>query len=157
MDNLSLNDESVIYEPETAGALGFGVRAGVLGLLHMEIIEERLEREIDLDLVTKEPSVIYKVIKTNGEEITVDNPSHLPQPTEIETIEEPIVKAEIYSPPEYVGSIMELCQDKRGTFVDLTYLDQSRVKYNLPFLLRDFFADFSVFLNPGTRGIVYLE
>ena len=157
MDKLSLNDASLIYEPETSGALGFGFRAGFLGLLHMEIIEERLEREFDLDLVTTAPSVIYKVIKTNGEEITVDNPSHLPQPTEIETIEEPIVKAEIYSPPEYVGSIMELCQDKRGTFVDLTYLDQSRVKIYYTIPLAEIIYDFFDSLKSRTRGYASLE
>ena len=157
LDKLSLNDASLIYEPETSGALGFGFRAGFLGLLHMEIIEERLEREFDLDLVTTAPSVIYKVIKTNGEEITVDNPSHLPQPTEIETIEEPIVKAEIYSPPEYVGSIMELCQDKRGTFVDLTYLDQSRVKIYYTIPLAEIIYDFFDSLKSRTRGYASLE
>ena len=157
LDKLSLNDASLIYEPETSGALGFGFRAGFLGLLHMEIIEERLEREFDLDLVTTAPSVIYKVIKTNGEEITVDNPSHLPQPTEIETIEEPIVKAEIYSPPEYVGSIMELCQDKRGTFVDLTYLDQSRVKIYYAIPLAEIIYDFFDSLKSRTRGYASLE
>ena len=157
LDKLSLNDASLIYEPETSGALGFGFRAGFLGLLHMEIIEERLEREFDLDLVTTAPSVIYKVIKTNGEEITVDNPSHLPQPTEIETIEEPIVKAEIYSPPEYVGSIMELCQDKRGTFVDLMYLDQSRVKIYYTIPLAEIIYDFFDSLKSRTRGYASLE
>ena len=157
LDKLSLNDASLIYEPETSGALGFGFRAGFLGLLHMEIIEERLEREFDLDLVTTAPSVIYKVIKTNGEEITVDNPSHLPQPTEIETVEEPIVKAEIYSPPEYVGSIMELCQDKRGTFVDLTYLDQSRVKIYYTIPLAEIIYDFFDSLKSRTRGYASLE
>lgn len=157
LDKLSLNDASLIYEPETSGALGFGFRAGFLGLLHMEIIEERLEREFDLDLVTTAPSVIYKVIKTNGEEITVDNPSHLPQPTEIETIEEPIVKAEIHSPPEYVGSIMELCQDKRGTFVDLTYLDQSRVKIYYTIPLAEIIYDFFDSLKSRTRGYASLE
>lgn len=157
LDKLSLNDASLIYEPETSGALGFGFRAGFLGLLHMEIIEERLEREFDLDLVTTAPSVIYKVIKTNSEEITVDNPSHLPQPTEIETIEEPIVKAEIYSPPEYVGSIMELCQDKRGTFVDLTYLDQSRVKIYYTIPLAEIIYDFFDSLKSRTRGYASLE
>lgn len=157
LDKLSLNDASLIYEPETSGALGFGFRAGFLGLLHMEIIEERLEREFDLDLVTTAPSVIYKVMKTNGEEITVDNPSHLPQPTEIETIEEPIVKAEIYSPPEYVGSIMELCQDKRGTFVDLTYLDQSRVKIYYTIPLAEIIYDFFDSLKSRTRGYASLE
>ncbi len=157
LDKLSLNDASLIYEPETSGALGFGFRAGFLGLLHMEIIEERLEREFDLDLVTTAPSVSYRVKKTNGEEITVDNPSHLPPPTEIESIEEPIVKAEIYSPPEYVGSVMELCQEKRGTFVDLTYLDQSRVKINYTIPLAEIIYDFFDSLKSRTRGYASLE
>ena len=113
LEKLNLNDAALIFEPDTSGALGFGFRCGFLGLLHMEIIEERLEREFDLDLVTTAPSVSYIVQKVNGERIIVDNPSKLPSPSEIERIEEPIVKANIYTPPEYVGSIMELCQDKR--------------------------------------------
>ena len=157
LDKLSLNDASLIYEPESSGALGFGFRCGFLGLLHMEIIEERLEREFDLDLVTTAPSVSYVVRKTNGETITVDNPSHLPPPTEIESIEEPIVKAEIYSPPEYVGSIMELCQEKRGTFVDLTYLDQSRVKIYYTIPLAEIIYDFFDSLKSRTRGYASLE
>ena len=157
LDKLSLNDASLIYEPESSGALGFGFRCGFLGLLHMEIIEERLEREFDLDLVTTAPSVSYVVRKTNGDTVAVDNPSHLPPPTEIESIEEPIVKAEIYSPPEYVGSIMELCQEKRGTFVDLTYLDQSRVKIYYTIPLAEIIYDFFDSLKSRTRGYASLE
>ena len=157
LDKLSLNDASLVYEPEASGALGFGFRCGFLGLLHMEIIEERLEREFDLDLVTTAPSVSYIVNKTNGERLEVENPSHLPPPTEIESIEEPIVKAEIYTPPEYVGSIMELCQEKRGTFIDLTYLDQSRVKIYYTIPLAEVIYDFFDSLKSRTRGYASLE
>ena len=157
LDKLSLNDASLVYEPEASGALGFGFRCGFLGLLHMEIIEERLEREFDLDLVTTAPSVSYIVNKTNGERLEVENPSHLPLPTEIESIEEPIVKAEIYTPPEYVGSIMELCQEKRGTFIDLTYLDQSRVKIYYTIPLAEIIYDFFDSLKSRTRGYASLE
>ena len=157
LDKLSLNDASLVYEPEASGALGFGFRCGFLGLLHMEIIEERLEREFGLDLVTTAPSVSYIVNKTNGERLEVENPSHLPPPTEIESIEEPIVKAEIYSPPEYVGSIMELCQEKRGTFIDLTYLDQSRVKIYYTIPLAEIIYDFFDSLKSRTRGYASLE
>ena len=157
LDKLSLNDASLVYEPEASGALGFGFRCGFLGLLHMEIIEERLERDFDLDLVTTAPSVSYIVNKTNGERLEVENPSHLPPPTEIESIEEPIVKAEIYTPPEYVGSIMELCQEKRGTFIDLTYLDQSRVKIYYTIPLAEIIYDFFDSLKSRTRGYASLE
>ena len=157
LDKLSLNDASLVYEPEASGALGFGFRCGFLGLLHMEIIEERLEREFDLDLVTTAPSVSYIVNKTNGERLEVENPSHLPPPTEIESIEEPIVKAEIYTPPEYVGSIMELCQEKRGTFIDLTYIDQSRVKIYYTIPLAEIIYDFFDSLKSRTRGYASLE
>lgn len=157
LDKLNLNDASLIYEAETSGALGFGFRAGFLGLLHMEIIEERLEREFDLDLVTTAPSVSYMVRKTNGEVLKVDNPSHLPNPAEIEEISEPIVKANIYTPPEYVGSIMELCQDKRGVFVNLTYLDTSRVRIDYSIPLAEIIYDFFDSLKSRTRGYASLE
>ena len=157
LDKLNLNDASLIYEPETSGALGFGFRAGFLGLLHMEIIEERLEREFDLDLVTTAPSVSYMVKKTNGDVLKVDNPSHLPNPAEIEEISEPIVKANIYTPPEYVGSIMELCQEKRGIFVNLTYLDTSRVRIDYSIPLAEIIYDFFDSLKSRTRGYASLE
>lgn len=157
LDKLNLNDASLIYEAETSGALGFGFRAGFLGLLHMEIIEERLEREFDLDLVTTAPSVSYMVRKTNGEVLKVDNPSHLPNPAEIEEISEPIVKANIYTPPEYVGSIMELCQDKRGVFVNLTYIDTSRVRIDYSIPLAEIIYDFFDSLKSRTRGYASLE
>lgn len=131
LEKLQLNDASLMFEPEVSTALGFGYRCGFLGLLHMEIIEERLEREFDLDLVTTAPSVNYKVKLTNGEELTVSNPTHLPAPDRIEYMKEPVVKAEIYTPPEYVGAIMELCQEKRGVYKELAYLDSSRSKHRL--------------------------
>ena len=157
LEKLNLNDAALLFEPETSGALGYGFRAGFLGLLHMEVIEERLEREFDLDLVTTAPSVSYKVKKTNGEMITVDNPSHLPNPTEIEEILEPVVAASIYTPPEYVGSIMELCQEKRGVFITLTYLDQSRVKVDYKIPLAEIIYDFFDALKSRTRGYASLE
>ena len=157
LEKLNLNDAALIFEPDTSGALGFGFRCGFLGLLHMEIIEERLEREFDLDLVTTAPSVSYIVQKVNGERITVDNPSKLPSPSEIERIEEPIVKANIYTPPEYVGSIMELCQDKRGTFIDLTYLDTNRVKLDYQIPLSEIIYDFFDNLKSKSRGYASLD
>ena len=157
LEKLNLNDAALLFEPETSGALGYGFRAGFLGLLHMEVIEERLEREFDLDLVTTAPSVSYKVKKTNGEIINVDNPSHLPNPTEIEEILEPVVSASIYTPPEYVGSIMELCQEKRGVFITLTYLDQSRVKVDYKIPLAEIIYDFFDALKSRTRGYASLE
>ena len=157
LEKLNLNDAALLFEAETSGALGYGFRAGFLGLLHMEVIEERLEREFDLDLVTTAPSVSYKVKKTNGEIINVDNPSHLPNPTEIEEILEPVVSASIYTPPEYVGSIMELCQEKRGVFITLTYLDQSRVKVDYKIPLAEIIYDFFDALKSRTRGYASLE
>ena len=149
---LQLNDASLIFEPDTSVALGFGFRCGFLGLLHMEIIQERIEREFGLEIITTAPSVSYKVIKTDGEVIFVDNPSHLPAQSEIERMEEPIVKADIYSPPDYLGQIMDLCREKRGTFLQMTYLDASRVRleYNLP--LNEIIFDFFDSIKSRTRG-----
>ncbi len=149
---LQLNDAALLYEPDNSVALGFGFRCGFLGLLHMEIIQERIEREFNLDIITTAPSVSYLVHKTDGSELYVDNPSHLPQPSDIEYIEEPIVKAEIYSPPDYLGPIMDLCQDKRGVFKDMTYLDAHRVKleYRLP--LNEIVYDFFDELKSRTKG-----
>lgn len=157
LEKLQLNDASLMFEPEVSTALGFGYRCGFLGLLHMEIIEERLEREFDLDLVTTAPSVNYKVKLTNGEELTVINPTHLPAPDRIEYMEEPVVKAEIYTPPEYVGSIMELCQEKRGVYKELAYLDSSRSKlvYEIP--LNEIIYDFFDALKSRTRGYASLD
>ncbi len=157
LEKLQLNDASLMFEPEVSTALGFGYRCGFLGLLHMEIIEERLEREFDLDLVTTAPSVNYKVKLTSGDEITVSNPTHLPAPDRIEYMEEPVVKAEIYTPPEYVGAIMELCQEKRGVYKDLSYLDSSRSKllYEIP--LNEIIYDFFDALKSRTRGYASLD
>ena len=157
LEKLNLNDAALLFEPETSGALGFGFRCGFLGLLHMEIIEERLEREFDLDLVTTAPSVSYRVVKTNGVVVEVDNPSHLPNPAEIERIEEPIVLANIYTPPEYVGTIMELCQDKRGVFLNMTYLDTNRVKIDYRIPLSEIIYDFFDSLKSRTRGYASLD
>ena len=152
LDKLKLNDASLSYEPETSMALGFGFRCGFLGLLHMEIIQERLEREFDLDLVTTSPSVIYKVKLTDGGEMLLDNPSNMPNVAEIEYMEEPVVEAHIMTPSEYVGTIMELCQDKRGVFKDMTYIEEDRVniKYELP--LNEIIYDFFDQLKFRSRG-----
>lgn len=149
---LKLNDASLTYEPETSAALGFGFRCGFLGLLHAEIIQERLEREYNLNLIATAPSVIYRVIKTNNELIEIDNPADLPVPTEIAAIHEPLVKATIIVPNTYVGTLMDLCQDRRGIFKNMEYLDESRVMltYNLPLgeILMDFFDQ----LKSRSRG-----
>lgn len=149
---LQLNDASLLYEAETSMALGFGFRCGFLGLLHMEIIQERLEREFNLDLVTTAPSVIYKVIKTDGSELWVDNPANLPGPVEIKTMEEPIVNADIMVPSEYLGAIMELCQERRGVYLTMDYVEENRVilKYELP--LNEIIYDFFDALKSRTRG-----
>ena len=149
---LQLNDASLLFEPDTSVALGFGFRCGFLGLLHMEIIQERIEREFNLDIITTAPSVSYLVHKTDGEQLFVDNPSHLPDPSDIDYMEEPIVKVELYSPPEYIGSIMDLCQEKRGVFKDMTYLDEKRAKllYTLP--LNEIIYDFFDQVKSRTRG-----
>lgn len=154
---LQLNDASLSFDPEVSTALGFGFRCGFLGLLHMEIIEERLEREFDLDLITTAPSVSYIVTKTNGEKLTIDNPTALPNPSEIAYIEEPIVKAALYTPPEYVGPIMELCQGKRGVFIDMSYIDPTRVQiiYRMP--LNEIIYDFFDSLKSRTRGYASLD
>ena len=149
---LRLNDEAIFYEPETSVALGYGFRCGFLGLLHMEIIQERLEREFDLDLVTTAPSVVYNVIKTDGEKIIIDNPTNLPPVQEIAWMEEPFVDAQVITPQDYVGAIMELCQDKRGTFRDMKYIEGNRVllKYDMP--LNEVIYDFFDQLKSRTRG-----
>lgn len=157
LEKLNLNDAALVFEPENSIALGFGFRCGFLGLLHMEIIEERLEREFDLDLITTAPSVSYIVTKTDGTKIVIDNPSKLPQATEIESIEEPIVRAHIYTPPEYVGAIMELCQEKRGIYINLTYLDKSRVQVEYRIPLSEIVYDFFDTLKSKTRGYASLD
>ncbi|MGN0385999.1 MAG: translation elongation factor 4 [Lachnospiraceae bacterium] len=152
LEKLQLNDASLNYEPETSIALGFGFRCGFLGLLHLEIIQERLEREYNLDLVTTAPGVIYKVHKTNGEVIELTNPSNLPDPSEIEYMEEPIVSAEIMVTTEFIGSIMELCQERRGRYLGMEYLEETRalLKYDLP--LNEIIYDFFDALKSRSRG-----
>ena len=149
---LQLNDASLIFEPDNSVALGFGFRCGFLGLLHMEIIQERIEREFNLDIITTAPSVSYLVHKTDGEEFFVDNPTHLPEPSDIEYMEEPIVKAEIYTPPDYMGSIMDLCKEKRGIFKNMTYLDERRVKLEYTLPLNEIVYDFFDGLKSRTKG-----
>ena len=152
LDKLVLNDASISYEPETSQALGYGFRCGFLGLLHMEIAEERLEREFDLDLVTTAPSVIYRVVMLDGSIRMIDNPSNLPSPMEIQKMEEPMVQAHIMTPPEYVGSIMELCQEKRGIFIDMTYLEENCVKLTYRMPLNEIIFDFFDGLKSRSRG-----
>ena len=149
---LKLNDASLTFEPDNSTALGFGFRCGFLGLLHMEIIQERLEREFGLDIITTAPSVSYIVHKTDGEVITVENPTKLPPVVEIEYMEEPVIKASIYSPPDYVGAIMELCQEKRCVFEDMVYIDSKRVKLNYELPLNEIVFDFFDGLKSRTRG-----
>ncbi len=152
LEKLKLNDASLNYEPETSIALGFGFRCGFLGLLHLEIIQERLEREYNLDLVTTAPGVVYKVHKMNGETIELTNPSNLPNPTEIESMEEPIVTAEIMVTSEFIGSIMELCQERRGFYLGMEYMDGTRamIRYELP--LNEIIYDFFDALKSRSRG-----
>ncbi len=152
LEKLKLNDAALNFEAETSIALGFGFRCGFLGLLHMEIIQERLEREFNLDLVTTAPSVEYKVIKTDGTTISVDNPTNMPEPSEIDYMEEPVVRAAILTPKEYVGSIMELCQGRRGTYIDMEYLDPNRVQLNYLMPLNEIIYDFFDALKSRTRG-----
>ena len=152
MEKLQLNDASLQFEAETSVALGFGFRCGFLGLLHLEIIQERLEREYNLDLVTTAPSVIYKVHKTNGDVIDLTNPTNLPDPSEIEYMEEPIVAAEIMVTTEFIGQIMELCQERRGTYLGMEYMEETRalLKYDLP--LNEIIYDFFDALKSRSRG-----
>lgn len=149
---LQLNDAALMFEPETSVALGFGFRCGFLGLLHMEIIQERLEREYNLDLVTTAPSVIYKIHKTNGEMVWCDNPTNLPSPAEIDFMEEPMVNATIMVPTDFVGNVMELCQERRGIFKDMTYMEETRAQifYELP--LNEIIYDFFDALKSRTKG-----
>ncbi|NMA66731.1 MAG: elongation factor 4 [Clostridiaceae bacterium] len=157
LEKLQLNDASLLFEPETSNALGFGFRCGFLGLLHMEIIQERLEREYNLDIVTTAPSVIYKIMKTNGDVIELDNPTNMPDAGEIEYMEEPIVKATIMTPTEFVGNIMELCQERRGTYLGMEYIEAARVILNYEIPLNEIIYDFFDALKSRTRGYASLD
>lgn len=152
LEKLQLNDAALTYEPETSIALGFGFRCGFLGLLHMEIIQERLEREYNLDLITTAPSVVYRITKTNGEVVMVDNPTNYPDPVLIEMAEEPMTNAHIYAPSDYVGNIMDLCQDRRGVFKDMKYIDTERVDIHYELPLNEIIYDFFDALKSRTRG-----
>ena len=157
LDKLKLNDAALHFEPESSAALGFGFRCGFLGLLHMEIIQERLEREYDLDLITTAPSVIYHVVKTDGEMLIVDNPLNYPDPVHIDRAEEPFVKASIITPSEYVGNIMDLCQDRRGEYKNMQYLDETRVELHYDIPLNEIIYDFFDALKARTRGYASLD
>ena len=157
LEKLQLNDASLSYEPETSAALGFGFRCGFLGLLHMEIIEERLEREFGLDLITTAPSVIYKIEKRGGEVVYVDNPSNYPSPDEIDTAYEPFVKASIITPSDYLGGIMDLCKERRGIFLDMKYIDSTRVELHYVLPLNEIIYDFFDALKSRSKGYASLD
>ena len=157
LEKLQLNDASLSFEPETSAALGFGFRCGFLGLLHMEIIEERLEREFGLDLITTAPSVIYKIEKRGGEVVYVDNPSNYPSPDEIDTAYEPFVKASIITPSDYLGGIMDLCKERRGIFLDMKYIDSTRVELHYVLPLNEIIYDFFDALKSRSKGYASLD
>ncbi|MBR2340344.1 MAG: translation elongation factor 4 [Clostridia bacterium] len=157
LEKLQLNDASLVFEPETSVALGFGFRCGFLGLLHMEIIEERLEREFNIDLITTAPSVIYKIVKKSGEEIYIDNPSNFPPPDEIDVAYEPMMRASVITPTEYVGNLMDLCQDRRGIFVDMKYIDTERVELHYILPLNEIIYDFFDALKSRSKGYASLD
>ena len=157
LEKLKLNDASLIYEPESSAALGFGFRCGFLGLLHLEIVQERLEREYDLNLLVTAPSVEYEVLKRNGEVIIVDNPADLPDPTDIEAIEEPWMKLSIFTPAEYIGTVMELVRNRRGVMEKMEYLDETRVHMTFDMPLAELIVDFYDQLKSRTRGYASLD
>ncbi len=157
LEKLQLNDASLVFEPETSVALGFGFRCGFLGLLHMDVIEERLEREFNLDLITTAPSVIYKIKLRGGEEKFIDNPSYYPAPDEIDTAYEPMVKANIITPTEFVGGLMDLCQDRRGIFIDMKYIDTTRVELHYRLPLNEIIYDFFDVLKSRSKGYASLD
>ena len=157
LEKLKLNDAALNYEPETSAALGFGFRCGFLGLLHLEIVIERLEREFDIGLITTSPSVIYQIHKTSGEQFELYNPTELPPTTEISYMEEPIMDVEIMIPKEFVGNVMKVCQERRGTYIDMKYLDESRVtlKYDMP--LNEIIYDFFDTIKSKTKGYASVD
>jgi GTP-binding protein LepA len=157
LEKLQLNDAAFQFEPETSAALGFGFRCGFLGLLHMEIVEERLEREFNLDIITTAPSVIYRVVKKSGEVVMIDNPSNYPSPDEIEEAQEPIINASIITPTDYVGGIMDLCQDRRGVFIDMKYLDETRAELHYKLPLNEVIYDFFDALKSRSKGYASLD
>ncbi len=157
LEKLQLNDAALIYEPETSIALGFGFRCGFLGLLHMEIIEERLEREFNLDLITTAPSVIYEIVRRGGDTVMIDNPSNFPTADEIELAREPVVRANIITPVEYVGGLMDLCQDRRGVFIDMKYIDTERTELHYILPLNEIVYDFFDVLKSRSKGYASLD
>lgn len=157
LEKLQLNDAALAFEPETSIALGFGFRCGFLGLLHMEIMQERIEREYNIDIITTAPSVIYKVGKTDGTVLEITNPTNLPSPSEIEYMEEPVVKASIITPSDYVGAVMDLCQTRRGTYIDMSYIEETRVVLNYDMPLNEIIYDFFDALKSRTRGYASLD
>lgn len=157
LEKLKVNDASLTFEPETSKALGFGFRCGFLGLLHMEIIQERLDREFDLNIIATAPSVIYRVHKTDGEVLEIQNPTNLPSPGEIDFIEEPMVDANIMAPKEYVGNIMDICIDRRGQFKNMEYLDERRVVLHFRMPLNEVIYDFFDALKSNTKGYASLD
>ncbi|MDR0812430.1 MAG: translation elongation factor 4 [Oscillospiraceae bacterium] len=157
LEKLSLNDASLSFEPETSAALGFGFRCGFLGLLHLEVIQERLEREYNLDLITTAPSVVYKITTANGETVMIDNPLNYPDPALIDVAEEPFVKASIITPPEFVGNLMDLCQDRRGEYRDMKYLDETRVELHYELPLGEIIYDFFDALKSRSKGYASLD
>ena len=157
LEKLQLNDAALSFEPETSIALGFGFRCGFLGLLHMEIIEERLEREFNLDLITTAPSVIYKIHKRGGTVEWIENPSNYPAQDEIEVAEEPVVKASLITPTEYIGGLMELCQERRGEYHDMKYLDASRAELHYTLPLNEIIYDFFDALKSRSKGYASLD
>jgi GTP-binding protein LepA len=157
LEKLQLNDAALSFEPETSVALGFGFRCGFLGLLHMEVMQERIEREFNLDIITTAPSVIYKIMGTDGDVVELTNPTNLPDPSKIDHMEEPIVKASIITPTEYVGAVMELCQNRRGYFKDMQYLEATRAILNYDMPLNEIIYDFFDALKSRTRGYASLD
>ena len=155
-EKLQLNDASLLFEPETSAALGFGFRCGFLGLLHMEIIQERIEREFNLDLITTAPSVIYRITKLDGEVLLIDNPTNMPDPTTIDKMEEPIVTATIMTPPEFVGSIMELCQERRGEYLGMEYIESNRAVLTYEMPLNEIIYDFFDALKSRSKDMLLL-